>query len=241
MWWWAPVALADPIAAEEALQLGPPLTHEIDLEEGVVRLVWQGDGVEGKTHDVRIDEILDVRRVPDPAGPHLLLVRTEAGGFVLERGPCVLMAAMAPQIAAVLDRPLVDGPRCTQPSAETWVDDQRIKGATFRHMERWDGAILADVKVTDRDSGAPALDVQRGLVDARPMLGHCFTSQPTATRMAGFDATARPNGSLSRVSPVSPGTGIVGVDGCLVERLDQASIEEPPDHKRKVHIEVTAP
>jgi hypothetical protein len=242
MWWWATVAWGAPIAAEEAAQLGPPLTHEIDVTSGTLRLAWHTDGGEDKTHEVAIATIVDVRRVADPSGPHLLLVSTSDGGWVLERGPCAIMAAMAPKLAAELDRPLVDGPACADPNAETraWMQE-RIRTSTFTHVQTWDGAILADVRVTERESGAPALDVQRGLVGARPMLGHCFSQQPEATRAAAFDATVRPNGSLGRVSPVMPGTGSLGVDGCLEERLDDTSLREPPDRKRKVHIEVSAP
>jgi hypothetical protein len=242
MWLWATVAWGAPIAAGEAAQLGPPLTHEIDTKSGFLRLVWHTDGGEDSTHEVALTSIVDVRRVADPAGPHLLLVTTADGGFVLERGPCALMAAMAPKLAVALDRPLVDGPACADPTAEgrAWIQD-RMRANTFTHVQTWDGAILADVRVTERASGAPALDVQRALVDTRPMLGHCFSQQPAATRVAGFDATVRPNGSLGRVNPVLPGTGVMGVDGCLAERLDQASLQEPPERKRKVHIEVSAP
>jgi len=242
MWMWATMAWGTPIAAEEAAELGPPLTHEIDAESGTLRLAWHTESGEEITHEVDIASIVDVRRVADPAGPHLLLVSTTDGGFVLERGPCALMAAMAPQLAAALDRPLVDGPACADPSAEgrAWVEE-RIRASTFTHVQTWDGAILADVRVTERESGAPALDLQRALVGARPMLGHCFSQQPEATRAAAFDATVRPNGSLGRVNPVLPGTGSMGVDGCLEERLDQTSLQEPPDRKRKVHIEVSAP
>ena len=43
------------------------------------------------------------------------------------------------------------------------------------------------------------------------------------------------------MSAVSPGTGVMLVDGCLEEQLDEAALREPPARKQKVHIEVSAP
>jgi len=241
MWFWAAIAAADPIALEEAQALGPPLIHRIDAEAGVVRLEWRDEDGAGLVHEVELESVRDVRRVADVDGPHLLLLNTDAGTLVLERGPCVLIAAMGPRIAAALDRPLIDGPACEDPSAESieWLE-KRARESTFTHVEVWDDAVLADVRVTERRTGEPALDVQRGLVPARPMLGHCFSTEQVSGH-AGFDATARPNGSLGRVSPASPGTGTLQVDGCIEEQLGEAALQEPPARKRKVHIEVSAP
>jgi len=241
MWFWAAVAAADPIALEDAKALGPPLTHRIDTEAGVIRLEWRDENGEGLVHEVVLESIRDVRRVADVDGPHLLLLTTDGGTLVLERGPCVLMAAMAPRLADALDRPLIDGPACDDPNAESieWLE-KRARESTFTQVHVWNDAVLADVRVTERHTGAPALDVQRGLVGARPMLGHCFSTQSASGR-AGFDATARPDGSLGRVSPVAPGSGVLQVDGCIEEQLDEAALQQPPDRKRKVHIEVSAP
>ena len=241
MWFWAAIASAGPIALEEAQALGPPLTHRIDPEADVIRLEWRGDSGEGLVHEVALASVREVRRVADVGGPHLLLLTTDGGAIVLERGPCVLLAAMAPRIAAALERPLIEGPACEDPHAESieWLE-KRARESTFTHVEVWDEAVLADVRVTERRTGAPALDVQRGLVGSRPMLGHCFSNQQVSGR-AGFDATARPDGSLGRVSAVSPGTGTLLVDGCIEEHLGEAALQEPPARKRKVHIEVSAP
>ncbi len=241
MWLWAAIAAADPIALEEAQALGPPLTHRIDPEAGVVRLEWRGDGGESLVHEVELASVQDVRRVADVDGPHLLLLTTDRGTLVLERGPCVMMAAMAPRVATALDRPLIDGPACDDANAKSieWLEHQ-ARESKFTHVEVWDDAVLAEVRVTERRTGEPALDGQRGLVGTRPMLGHCFGHQQVSGR-AGFDATVRPNGSLGRVSPASPGTGLVQGAGCIEEQLGGAALEEPPARKRKVHIEVSAP
>jgi hypothetical protein len=241
MWFWAAIAVAEPIALEEAQALGPPLTHDIDTTAGVMRLEWRDDSGEPLVHEVALASIRDVRRVADVGGPHLLLLTTDEGTIVLERGPCVLLAAMAPRLAAQVDRPLIDGPACEDPNADAidWLE-RRARESTFTHVEAWNEAVIADVRVTERRTGEPALDVQRGLVGARPMLGHCFSRQQVSGR-ASFDATARPDGSLGRVSPVSPGTGTLLVDGCIEEQLGEAALQQPPDRKRKVQIEVSAP